>query len=60
MKYVLKVPFKEEYGLGIATNPYGESKIMNERILSDACSANSELSVVLLRYFNPVGAHKMV
>lgn len=53
-----KVPFKEEYGLGIATNPYGESKIMNERILSDACSANNELSVVLLRYFNPVGAHK--
>lgn len=43
-------------GVGI-TNPYGQTKFMIEQILSDACVADSEMSVVLLRYFNPVGAH---
>lgn len=51
-------PFKEEYGLGDCTNPYGETKKMNEVILSDLCKANKNLSVVLLRYFNPIGAHE--
>ncbi|HIA01501.1 MAG TPA: UDP-glucose 4-epimerase GalE [Myxococcales bacterium] len=40
-----------------ATNPYGWSKLMIERILEDFHSANSDWSVTLLRYFNPVGAH---
>ncbi len=40
------------------TNPYGWTKYMNEQILTDAARADEELSVVLLRYFNPIGAHK--
>lgn len=40
------------------TNPYGRSKAMVERILSDACESDKDLSVCLLRYFNPVGAHE--
>ena len=39
------------------TNPYGWTKYMNEQILTDACVADDQLSVVLLRYFNPIGAH---
>ena len=39
------------------TNPYGWTKLMNEQILTDATMADPELSVVLLRYFNPIGAH---
>lgn len=39
------------------TNPYGWTKWMNEQILRDACTADPELSVILLRYFNPIGAH---
>ena len=41
-----------------ATNPYGWTKYMNERILTDAARANPEWSIVLLRYFNPIGAHE--
>ncbi|MXW94790.1 MAG: UDP-glucose 4-epimerase GalE [Acidimicrobiaceae bacterium] len=40
----------------VPENPYGETKLMGERILADAAAA-SEMSVILLRYFNPVGAH---
>ncbi|GAB3750965.1 UDP-glucose 4-epimerase GalE [Lysobacter olei] len=40
-----------------ATNPYGHSKLMSEQIIRDACVANPDLAGVLLRYFNPVGAH---
>ena len=40
------------------TNPYGWTKYMNERILTDIAKANPEWSVVLLRYFNPIGAHE--
>ena len=40
------------------TNPYGWTKLMNERILIDAATANPSLSVLLLRYFNPIGAHE--
>ena len=53
-----KAPFKEEYGRGTTTNPYGTSKLMNEIIIEDYSHARKELSAVLLRYFNPVGAHK--
>ena len=52
------VPIKETATAGRCTNPYGWTKYMNEVILTDAAKANPELSVVLLRYFNPVGAHK--
>lgn len=40
------------------TNPYGATKVMIESILADCCHANPQLSVVSLRYFNPIGAHK--
>jgi len=40
------------------TNPYGWTKYMNERILTDISAANKDWSVVLLRYFNPIGAHE--
>jgi UDP-glucose 4-epimerase len=43
-------------GIGI-TSPYGWSKAMNEQIIRDAASARTDLSAILLRYFNPVGAH---
>lgn len=52
-----KAPFREEYGYGTTTNPYGTSKMMNEMIIQDFVKANSDLSVVILRYFNPIGAH---
>ena len=53
-----EVPFKEEYGLGTTTNPYGTTKKINEMILTDLCAAKELNSVVLLRYFNPIGAHE--
>ncbi len=40
------------------TNPYGWTKYMSEQIMRDACVANNELSCMLLRYFNPIGAHE--
>ncbi|MCQ2553134.1 MAG: UDP-glucose 4-epimerase GalE [Clostridia bacterium] len=52
------VPFKESEPTGGCTNPYGQTKFMIEQILQDAAKADPELSVVLLRYFNPIGAHK--
>jgi UDP-glucose 4-epimerase len=54
-----KSPFTEDMPLGITTNPYGESKAMNERILTDATLAHPGFNVVLLRYFNPIGAHPL-
>ena len=51
------VPLKETDPRGEATNPYGETKIMIERILEDASKADPKLTAVLLRYFNPIGAH---
>ncbi len=53
-----EVPIKETAAVGRCTNPYGWTKYMIEVILKDAASADKELSVVLLRYFNPVGAHE--
>ena len=52
------VPYTEDMPRGNCTNPYGWTKSMIEQILSDACAADPELSVVCLRYFNPVGAHE--
>ncbi len=52
------VPFKEEYGYGTTTNPYGTTKLMNEMIINDLCKANNNMSAVILRYFNPIGAHE--
>ncbi|MBQ5423406.1 MAG: UDP-glucose 4-epimerase GalE, partial [Clostridiales bacterium] len=52
------VPFTEESPLGVCTNPYGWTKWMIEQILRDFASANPEIKVCLLRYFNPVGAHE--
>lgn len=51
------VPLVEGMKTG-CTNPYGWTKLMIEQILTDASNANKELSVVLLRYFNPIGAHQ--
>lgn len=51
------VPIKEDFPLS-TTNPYGTTKLMIERILEDVVKANPDWSVVLLRYFNPIGAHK--
>ena len=53
-----EVPFKESYGLGTTTNPYGTTKKFNEIILTDFANANHDISCVLLRYFNPIGAHE--
>lgn len=52
-----KVPLVETMELMPTTNPYGETKAICERILTDTAKANPQLSVSLLRYFNPVGAH---
>ena len=52
------LPIKEEFPLGETTNPYGTSKAMIERILTDFCKANEDFNVALLRYFNPIGAHE--
>lgn len=50
-------PFSEDSPLLERTNPYGETKAMSERILLDFANANKNISITLLRYFNPVGAH---
>ncbi len=52
-----EVPLREESRTGMCTNPYGWTKYMSERILKDTAKADPEWSVVLLRYFNPIGAH---
>lgn len=54
---VNKAPYTEDMPTS-ATNPYGYTKVMIEQILRDVCKADSEWSVSLLRYFNPIGAHK--
>lgn len=52
------VPITEECPKGICTNPYGWTKSMLEQILTDLHTADSEWKVILLRYFNPIGAHE--
>ena len=51
-------PYKEDMPKGLCTNPYGWTKSMMEQILTDAAHAYPKLGVVLLRYFNPIGAHE--
>ena len=51
-------PLTEDMPVGQCTNPYGRTKYFIEEILRDAAAAEPELSVVLLRYFNPIGAHE--
>ncbi len=51
------VPIREDFPLH-ATNPYGETKLVIERILTDIAAADPEWSVSILRYFNPIGAHE--
>jgi UDP-glucose 4-epimerase len=50
-------PLTEDLPLS-ATNPYGWTKLMLEQILRDICTSDPEMSVALLRYFNPIGAHE--
>ena len=52
------IPITEECPKGITTNPYGETKSMQERILTDIWKSDNEWKVMLLRYFNPIGAHE--
>ena len=52
------VPLVETMPTGSPTNPYGWTKLMMEQILTDTAAANPEMSIVILRYFNPIGAHE--
>ena len=52
-----KPPYVETMPRGACSNPYGWTKAMMEQILTDCANADSELTVILLRYFNPIGAH---
>ena len=51
-------PIKEDFPIGGTTNPYGTSKYIVERILEDLYICDNSFKIVILRYFNPVGAHK--
>lgn len=53
-----EVPLVETMPTGSPTNPYGWTKLMMEQILTDTQRANPQMSIVILRYFNPIGAHK--
>ena len=52
------LPITEDCKVGGTTNPYGTTKLMQEKILSDINIANPKFTVMILRYFNPIGAHK--
>ncbi len=52
------VPIREDFPVGGTTNPYGRSKLIIEQILGDLAIADPNWRIALLRYFNPVGAHK--
>ena len=51
------VPYREDMPANVCTNPYGWTKLMIEQILRDHAAADPEFRAVLLRYFNPIGAH---
>ena len=53
-----KLPLTEDMPTGEVTNPYGATKLMGERMFTDIHAADNEWHVMLLRYFNPVGAHE--
>lgn len=52
-----KLPITEDSKVGGTTNPYGTTKLMIEKILSDVYKADNEMNITILRYFNPVGGH---
>ncbi len=52
------VPYKEDMVITKSTNPYGNTKIINEEILKNICDINKDFTAISLRYFNPIGAHK--
>ena len=52
------MPLQESDPVGNTINPYGTSKYMIEQILNDLCISDNEFKIVILRYFNPVGAHE--
>ncbi|MDE6200844.1 MAG: UDP-glucose 4-epimerase GalE [Clostridiales bacterium] len=52
-----RLPYDEEHEVGNTTNPYGTSKYFQEVMLRDVYNSDNEWTVILLRYFNPVGAH---
>lgn len=52
------IPYTEQMPTGGVTNPYGRTKYMIEEILKDICVSDPEWTAVLLRYFNPIGAHE--
>ena len=53
----VSVPICEEFSIGGTTNPYGTTKLFAEQILLDCSKAFGELNIIILRYFNPIGAH---
>lgn len=53
-----EIPITENCPKGNPTNPYGQTKSMQEQIFNDLCISDEEWNIVLLRYFNPIGAHK--
>lgn len=53
-----EIPITENCPKGICTNPYGWTKWMTEQILTDIAKADADFKVTLLRYFNPIGAHR--
>ena len=53
-----EIPITEKCPKGEITNPYGQTKSMLEQVLSDIYKADNDWNVILLRYFNPIGAHK--
>lgn len=54
----MSVPIREDFPVGVPTNPYGRSKLVVEQVLTDLEAADSAWRIAVLRYFNPVGAHE--
>ena len=52
-----KLPINESSPIKVAESPYGNTKIFGEQIIKDCCKANHSLHSIILRYFNPIGAH---
>ncbi|MGL5972693.1 MAG: UDP-glucose 4-epimerase GalE [Oscillospiraceae bacterium] len=52
------LPYDEKHPTGSTTNPYGETKLMSERVLRDYAKSNENFKCIILRYFNPIGAHE--
>ena len=55
-----KLPIAENSPIKEAESPYGNTKIMGEQIIKDCCKANHSLKAIILRYFNPIGAHSIL